>query len=515
MTQERVLEALFEDSPMSSRAVREKTGLTGPSVAAALHRLWRGGRVMRTAETICEHETVNRGRAGTSSHVRPYHLYLVAPEGRDRLTLDGRLYVAFSEEYLDPRGGGGVSKSQRIIGFLEEHGDRAFFSRDIVEALEEHGVKPSDVMSTVRRYERKGLVYVRGYKSDERETPFRRGFMLTWIDGGLPREQAMREAVERTEAALEDEDSASPTMLRMHRIRDTVLEHSQLHQLVGPVFIENKLGCTRQETKYALEKALRLYPDIRVVKLFDAYRYLYHEGMGEAELSAAVEMKKNYIRKVKGRANRVGHNWEAVAEWFIDRTTTGARFWNQRHRNGAMDPKRITLHLIKGVGGRRTAAEVDRVWEVTPGVFAPPVTYVLSCKWGLVSRDHVDDFLEVLRWSKEFGVDTPDGRDTKQGVVGVFAAGAFKKGETVQLRDGTRINLQLITAADFNRMLRERGCPKMATVQKVCRAARDEAQVRETLDGFWENPEEATVVLGKLRHDNEDLYRFEKKLEAL
>ena len=55
----------------------------------------------------------------------------------------------------------------------------------------------------------------------------------------------------------------------------------------------------------------------------------------------------------------------------------------------------------------------------------------------------------------------------------------------------------------------------MATVQKVCRAARDEAQVRETLDGFWENPEEATVVLGKLRHDNEDLYRFEKKLEAL
>jgi len=43
---------------------------------------------------------------------------------------------------------------------------------------------------------------------------------------------------------------------------------------------------------------------------------------------------------------------------------------------------------------------------------------------------HVDDFLEVLRWSKEFGVDTPDGRDTKQGVVGVFAAGALKSSET-------------------------------------------------------------------------------------
>jgi hypothetical protein len=108
--------------------------------------------------------------------------------------------------------------------------------------------------------------------------------------------------------------------------------------------------------------------------------------------------------------------------------TAGARFWTQQHRKGGMDPRRITLHLLKGVGGRRNAAEVDRVWEVNPGVFAPPITYVLSCKWGLVSKRHVDDFLEVLRWSKDFGVDTPDGREIKQGVVGVFAARA-RKGE--------------------------------------------------------------------------------------
>jgi len=65
------------------------------------------------------------------------------------------------------------------------------------------------------------------------------------------------------------------------------------------------------------------------------------------------------------------------------------------------------LHLIKSVGGRRRAAEVDRVWEVPPSIFAPPITYVLSCKWGVVTKHHIDDFLEVLRWSKEFGVDTP------------------------------------------------------------------------------------------------------------
>jgi hypothetical protein len=165
---------------------------------------------------------------------------------------------------------------------------------------------------------------------------------------------------------------------------------------------------------------------------------------------------------------------------------------------------------------------VDRVWEVTPGVFAPPITYVLSCKWGLVSRRHVDDFMEVLRWSKDFGVDTPDGREIKNGVMGVFAASAFNPSESVRLKDETiislsqyaaRRNLQLVTAADFNKMLRSSGCPKEATAQKICRAARDEAQVRKALDAFWEKPAEAVGALGRLSQENQDLYRFEKTLE--
>jgi hypothetical protein len=86
-----------------------------------------------------------------------------------------------------------------------------------------------------------------------------------------------------------------------------------------------------------------------------------------------------------------------------------------------MDPRRITIHLIKPVGGRRQNAEVDRVWEVTPGIFAQPITYILECKWGLIQKKYLDDFFNVLKWSKEFGVDTPDGRQIKQGIVGVLA----------------------------------------------------------------------------------------------
>jgi len=245
--------------------------------------------------------------------------------------------------------------------------------------------------------------------------------------------------------------------------------------------------------------------------------------LSEEDLSAAVEMKRNYIRMTKGRDNRVGHNWEAVAEWFIDRFTTGARFWTQDHRTGGIDRRRITLHLLKGVGGRRNSAEVDRVWEVTPGVFAQSITYVLSCKWGLVNKKHVDDFLDVLRWSKSFGIDTPDGREVKQDIIGVFAASAFNPREHVRLKDESTISLaqyaarrrlQLVTAADFNEKLRERGCTRSVTVQKVCRRARGEDEVRETLDTVWKQPEKAEEILDELRRRNEDLYRFEEMLEA-
>jgi len=230
----------------------------------------------------------------------------------------------------------------------------------------------------------------------------------------------------------------------------------------------------------------------------------------------------NYIRMTKGKDNRIGHNWEAVTEWFIDRFTTGARFWNQNHRTNSMDPRRITLHLLRGVGGRRMNAEVDRVWEVTPGIFAPPITYVLSCKWGLVSKEDVDDFLDVLRWSKEFGVDTPDGRQVKQGIVGVFAGGAFNPKETVRLKDemvislasyAARMNIQLLKGADFNQKLHEKGCIKKVTVQKVCRISKDENEVREMLDAVWKSPEKSEELLAEALERNKDVYGFEKMME--
>ena len=51
-------------------------------------------------------------------------------------------------------------------------------------------------------------------------------------------------------------------------------------------------------------------------------------------------------------------------------------------------------------------------------------------------------------------------------------------------------------------------------MQKACRWARGEDEVRETLDIVWQQPEKAVEILDELRMRNEDLYRFEEMLET-
>ena len=293
------------------------------------------------------------------------------------------------------------SKAQLVMDFLRNNSDRAFYSKEIVSALRDKAVKPYDLMPNIRRFESKGLLYVHGYRADERETPFKDGYLITWVNQENPREKALEEAVERTNKVLENNPFETSVISRIHLIRDQVLAASKVKEIVSVEFVKNKLGIS--EAERALKRALQLFPELKMTKLFDAYRYLYHSSMAEAELRVATIPKENYIRKVKGRDNRIGHNWETCTEWFMDKFTVGAHFWTQKHRIDGMDSRRITIHLMKAVGGRKQNAELDRVWEITPGVFANPVTYVLECKWGIVQREDVDDFLHVLMWSKEFG----------------------------------------------------------------------------------------------------------------
>ena len=58
------------------------------------------------------------------------------------------------------------------IEFLRSTSGKAFFSREIASSFDGKGVKLADIMANVRRYERRGLVYVRGYRVHDHHSPF-------------------------------------------------------------------------------------------------------------------------------------------------------------------------------------------------------------------------------------------------------------------------------------------------------------------------------------------------------
>jgi hypothetical protein len=150
-------------------------------------------------------------------------------------------------------------------------------------------------------------------------------------------------------------------------------------------------------------------------------------------------------------------------------------------------------------------------------LFSPTVTYVLECKWSVVTRKTLDDFLEVLKWSTDFGVDTENGRELKKGVVPVFAAGTYKTKELIMVNAerislsqyASRMNIKLLRPADFNEKLREQGVDKRVTVQKVCRICKDEKQIRETLDQLWNQSKKAQEVLSETSNRNNSVFEFE------
>jgi hypothetical protein len=131
-----------------------------------------------------------------------------------------------------------------------------------------------------------------------------------------------------------------------------------------------------------------------------------------------------------------------------------------------------------------------------------------------------DDFLEVLKWSTDFGVDTESGRELKKGVVPVFAAGVYNTRERVVVggtkmtlaQHASRMNVKLLRPADFNEKLRQHGVDNSTTVQRICRIAKDEKQVRELMNMVWNRPADSQTILIKILNENKNMFQFEQAL---
>ncbi|MDR2707219.1 MAG: hypothetical protein LBB87_00505 [Nitrososphaerota archaeon] len=107
-------------------------------------------------------------------------------------------------------------------------------------------------------------------------------------------------------------------------------------------------------------------------------------------------------------------------------------------------------------------------------------------------------------------------------MVCVFAGLAFDPAESIELENETkitteayaaRINIQLVKTADLNGKMRENGLPEELTIQNVCRAAKDEKEVREVLSLIWEAPDKADTILAEVVERNKGVYAFERTLE--
>jgi len=222
-TTRRVLGLLADGVPRGIAEIAKVLGLGNRAVEGACYRGWKNGLFLRSRDQVYGKLTRFRGRSGNVTNNRGFYRYLIRVDGQDSARVGGVEFVPYGEEYLSPKIPKGESKSKRIIRFLMENGDRAWYSTEIVERLTDDGIKSSNVMPAVRRAEKKGLLFVRGYRTETRQTPFSLGFLMAYIDQDKPRDVALDEAFQKTEAQLMENAGSNITGQRVRQIRDEIL----------------------------------------------------------------------------------------------------------------------------------------------------------------------------------------------------------------------------------------------------------------------------------------------------
>ena len=512
---------LSDGKPRGVREISVEVGIPVRGVEGVCYREWRDGILLRSSKEVFGRLRQFKGRGGSSTNVRGYYLYLFRVEGQDSVHLDGINFVQYGEEFLSKKMPKGESKSQRILRFLEEHADKAWYTTEIVKELEEYEVTSTNVMPAVRRFEKQGLLFINGYRTDVELKPFSNGFLVAYLNQKLGRDQARAEALFRTEERFTEDAGSNIIGQRLMAIRDQIVTGTSRRELVGFDYLRNSIKCTGNQLKFAIDKMLKLYPDIIRIEIF-GQPYFYTNKFPAEELEAQKTLKENLIRSKKSRDNRIGHNFESVIEWYVEKQWRGAQFLTQNHRDKTMDPRRVTLHLLRSVGNRRKNAEVDRVWSVRPSPVAPDITYVLQCKYSIVTQKELEDHLMVLKWSQEFGTQSTSERVIKQNVIPVYAGGAFDPTSQIRIGDETislasyaaRMNLQLIKSADINEYLHKRGVDTEISLQKVCELSRNEKEAKMILGKIWNQPKKAKEFLMQSLEANKKLYDFEKSLET-
>jgi len=204
-SRDRLLSLLGDGKPRCTREVRNQLELTNKAAETVCQRYWKAGLLLRSDRPLRERNGSFGGRAGTSYNTRLFHLY-VLDNRCDETVIDNIRFLTFAKTPKIQR----ENKAQLILAFLRDNPDRAFYTTQIVQRLKDKGVTIRDMACNLRRYEKKGLVYFRGYRSAEHETPFGAGYIVTYIDPNKERGIAVSEATQRTQLLIEGGSHANP-----------------------------------------------------------------------------------------------------------------------------------------------------------------------------------------------------------------------------------------------------------------------------------------------------------------
>jgi len=518
--QSRIMRLLSNEAPRSIKEIATELRLSEESTYNAAYLLYKRGALFRSEKRGAQQNA--NGLAGEPAH----HLWVPRSNGEAKC-------IVRAESFISHKPREGKSTSQSIIEYVRQHlRDRAAFTTDLRKDLEEQlGAKilQSMVMYVLGRY-RHREVYVRGYQSADKMTPFEQGFAVTWIDPNLPREQALAQAKERTDKLLQDEQTTSPLFQRVHSIYDIVTDVSLKRDIAGQIYVMSELGCSRHQLELALKKTTEFYASIKRVSIFGdeqgnyGYPHYYNEKiLSHDDLEAAVKAKQQYLMKVKSSDERKGHALEGVVWWCLERFRR-ARFRSQKHRTEGMHPYRHTLHLIKPVRRRKKSAEIDGVWESRePALLCnnEEVTNLIEVKFNLIRRDDIEDFLDIARFSKEFGADDRHGRVIRNGVVLWMVGAAIDNKASILVGNdyltvasfASRLGIKFIPVSQINEQLQHHGWEK-ASVKAICKAAKDAHEAMAILDQIWAHPKEAKEIISKYTEQNKSILEQERMLEA-
>ena len=232
----KVLELLKDGKPRTSRQIIQYLGIKPKNGYELLRYMWKNGLVLRTRKPFFVKNVKSAGRrTGSIVNTKKIHLYVIADD-RDEVVIDNVVFEKYNPEKHVQK----ISKSKIIVDFLKKNKDKAFFAREITDALKDKGITNVDVSVTIRRLERKGLILRRGFRTHERELPFQKGFIVSWIDQSKNIIKAMEEAEERIRQKITEYGSDNETWIRVNRIYQICKSFARDKQLVSYEFLLDK-----------------------------------------------------------------------------------------------------------------------------------------------------------------------------------------------------------------------------------------------------------------------------------